>query len=56
MADQFWLAAERDLLATLRAGALAEGAEDPSARWVKELAALPARAFLERIQVMAYFI
>jgi hypothetical protein len=56
MADQFWLAAERDLLAALRAAALAKGAADPSQRWVEELAALPPHAFLERIRVMAYYI
>lgn len=56
MAEQFWLAAEKNVLATLRAATAAVRTGNSSERWAVELAALSPSAFLQRIRLMAYYI
>ncbi len=53
MAQEFWLAAERHVLAALRASAFPADAEKPA--WPSELAALAPAAYLEHIRKMAYY-
>lgn len=52
MAQDFWLAAERHVLAMLRASAFPINSEKPD--WAAELATLSPAAYLEQIRRMAY--
>ncbi|HYN37979.1 MAG TPA: DUF2934 domain-containing protein [Rhodospirillales bacterium] len=52
VAQDFWLAAERHVLAMLRVSAF-PAAEDKNA-WTTELASLSPAAYLEQIRLMAY--
>lgn len=53
MAQDFWLAAERHVLAMLRASAFPTNSEKPG--WAAELATLSPAAYLEQIRRMAYY-
>ena len=56
MAQDFWLAAERHVLAMLRVAAFpAESAKESKNAWTSELAGLAPAAYLERIRRMAYY-
>lgn len=53
MAQDFWLAAERHVLAMLRVTAFP--ARDEKNAWAAEVAGLSPAAYLERIRLMAYY-
>lgn len=53
VAQDFWLAAERHVLAMLRMGAFP--ARDEKQAWAAEVASLSPAAYLERIRLMAYY-
>lgn len=56
MAQDFWLAAERHVLAMLRLSAFpAESTAESKNAWTSELSGLTPAAYLERIRGMAYF-
>lgn len=56
MAQDFWLAAERHVLAMLRLSAFpADSGTDTKSAWTSELSGLTPSAYLERIRRMAYF-
>jgi hypothetical protein len=54
MTQDFWLAAERHVLAMMRA--TAAPMRDGTAAWAEDLARLSPAAYLERIQVVAYYL
>lgn len=53
MAQDFWLAAERHILAMMRA---ASGNDEETRRYYQELASLPPGAYMERIRRTAYYL
>lgn len=55
MAQDFWLAAERHVLAILRAST-ARAVSPQFDAMVEELGTMPPEAYLERIRVMAYYL
>jgi hypothetical protein len=52
MAQDFWLAAERHILAMMRA---ATGTDEETRRYYQELASLPPGAYMDRIRSTAYY-
>lgn len=54
MAQDFWLAAERHVMAMMRAAAASGGQEEAAEAWIRELPRLSPAAYMERIQVAAY--
>ena len=55
MAQDFWLAAERHVLAMMRAAAASGGAGEAAESWIRDLPRLSPAGYMERIQVAAYY-
>lgn len=55
MAQDFWLAAEKHVLAMVRASASLTDAKQETDRLAAELAKLPPESYLERVRLLAYF-